>query len=69
MHLVAGVDNGPTQPYGEHCLAYTRRPDEQKVGGVVQKAQASPVQYELFVDRGLGLEVEVGDPPGRGQAG
>ena len=69
MDLVAGVDHGPAQADGQHCLAHSRRPDEQNVGGVVQKAQALQLQHELFVHRGLSFEVEVGDPPGGGQAG
>ena len=69
VHPVARLHGGPAEPDGEHGLAHPRRADQKDVGGVLQEAQRGQLLHELAVDRWLGVEVEVGDAPGRGQAG
>ena len=65
---VAGGDRGVAQADGEHGLADAGRADQQHVGGVVEEPQAGQLGDELAVDRGLGVEVEVGRSA-RGRAG
>jgi hypothetical protein len=50
-------------------LADAGRADQQHVGGVVEEPQGGQFGDELAVHRGLGVEVEVADLPGGGQAG
>ena len=57
---VAGGDGGVAQADGEHGLADAGRADQQDVGGVVEEPQGAQLGDELAVDRGLGVEVEVG---------
>jgi hypothetical protein len=64
-----GGDRGVAQADGEHGLADAGRADEQHVGGVVEEPQAGQFGDELAVGGRLGVEVEVGDLPGGGQAG
>jgi hypothetical protein len=52
---------------GEHGLADAGRPDEQHLGGVLEEAEGGELVDELAVNRWLGVEVEVGEPPWRGQ--
>ena len=66
---IAGVDRGPGETDGQHGLADAGRPDEQHVGGVVEKAQGPELAHQLLVDRWLGGEVEVLESPWRRQAG
>jgi hypothetical protein len=47
----------------EHGLAHAGWSDEQHVGGVIGVAARGEVADERRVDRGLGVEVEVLDPP------
>jgi site-specific DNA recombinase len=66
---VPGGDRGVAQAHGEHGLADPGRADQQHVGGILEEPQGGQLADQLPVDRGLGVEVEVGDLPGGGQAG
>ena len=63
---VAGVDGGVAETDGEHGLADAGWTDEQHVRGVIQEPQGGELVDQRAVDGGLGVEVEVGEPPGRG---
>jgi hypothetical protein len=66
---VAGLDRRAGEADREHRLPNSRRTHEEQVGGLLDEAQRGELVDELSVERGLGVEVEVGQRPWRGQAG
>ncbi|RDI73167.1 hypothetical protein Gocc_3109 [Gaiella occulta] len=69
VDAVARLDRLPGETDREHRLAHPGWADEQEVGGLLDEAQRCELVDELSVERGLGVEVEVVQGPGRGQAG
>ena len=67
IDAMPGVDCGVAQSNRQHGLADAGRPDEQHVGGVIEVAAGRQFADHCFVDRGLGGEVEVVDPPRGGE--
>ena len=65
----AGGQGSMAQAHGQHRFADTGRPDQEHVGGVFDKAQGGQLVDQLFVHRGLGRIVEVGQRERRGQGG
>ena len=65
----AGLHGSVAEGDCQHRLADPWWADQQHVALVGDKPQGGELGEELTVDRWLGVEVEVGDPPGRGQAG
>jgi len=66
---VAGLGAGAGQADREHGLADPGWSDQQDVGALVDEPQGGQLADQGLVDAGLGGEVEVGQPPGCGQAG
>lgn len=58
MDPVAGLGRAANECRGDHGLADPRRPDEQRVGGVVEKAPRREAANGFLIDAGLGGEVD-----------
>jgi hypothetical protein len=69
VDAVAGLDGAVAEDRGEHRLADAGRPDQQRVGLVVDEAQRREVLDEAAVQGRLGVEVELLERPARGQLG
>lgn len=65
VDAVPGLHGPVSQAQRQHGLAHAGRTDEKDVGGLLDETQRAQVLDQLAVDAGLGIEVEVLQPPWR----